>query len=121
MDTKEFVRKPIVVNAVQITIDNIEELAPQIGTLRHKPDGSVFIQVNKRLVPDVFRVYPNFWMTTVGDNVRCYSPKVFSNLFVEVDDNIRSWVDFLSGDYEPEESSNQSEAVMPDTSEEVSE
>jgi hypothetical protein len=34
----DFVRKPFIVQAVEITDDNIEEIANELGTLRHKED-----------------------------------------------------------------------------------
>lgn len=90
-----FVRKPFVVEAVEITLENIEELAAQIGTLAQKADGTPYIQVDRRLVPSVFRVYPGFFMTKMDGNVRCYSPKVFSEQFLKADPVIMSWVEYI--------------------------
>lgn len=75
-------RKPFQVEAVLITDENIEQLSTQIGELKVKPDGTKYIQVNRRLVPSVFRVYTGWWMTKMGDNIRCYSPAVFEEQFV---------------------------------------
>lgn len=83
MEFKPFVRKPFTVDAVEVTKENIEELAPLIGTLRSKDDGTPYIQVDRRLVPNIYRVYPGFWMTKMGDNVRCYSKRIFNEQFVE--------------------------------------
>lgn len=98
MEMTQFVRKPFVVEAVEITKDNIEELAPLIGTLRTKEDGTPFIQVNHRLVPNMFRVYPGFWMTKMGDNIRCYSKKIFNDQFVQMNENIGVWVTHMNSD-----------------------
>ncbi|MET0786257.1 MAG: hypothetical protein ABWY25_06085 [Paenisporosarcina sp.] len=95
-----FVRKPFTVEAVEITEENINELAEFIGTVRTKDNGSPYIQVDRRLVPNVFRVYPGFWMTKMGDNIRCYSKRIFKEQFVETTSDIEDWVNFLNGDKE---------------------
>lgn len=83
MEFTTFVRKPFEVQALQITKENIEELAPMIGDLEYKEDGSPYIQVDKEKVRNMFRVYPGDWLTKMGGNVRCYARKVFSDQFVE--------------------------------------
>ena len=81
MDFATYTRKPFKVEAIEITEENIFELAEFIGTVRKKEDGTPYIHVDKRLIPNVFRVYPGFFMTRMGDNVRCYSPKIFKDQF----------------------------------------
>lgn len=98
MEFSKFARKPFVVDAVEVTVENIAELAEFIGTLRQKEDGTPYIQVNRRWVPNVFRVYPGFWMTKMGDNVRCYSKRVFTDQFVESAADIEEWVRFMNGE-----------------------
>lgn len=95
MDFTPYVRKPFVVQAVEITVDNIEEAAPLIGDLRLKEDGSPYILVEPRLVPNIERVYPGYFMTKIGDRVHCYSRWVFNKMFVEKNDEIQPWLDFL--------------------------
>lgn len=92
MDFKNFVRKPFKVEAVEITTDNIGEVAELVGTLREKEDGTPFIQVDRRLVPNVYKVYPGFWMTRMGNNIRCYSGHIFNAQFVEVDEDIKAFL-----------------------------
>jgi hypothetical protein len=96
MDFQTFVRKPFTVEAVQVTLENIEEIAAMIGSLEHKADGTPYIVVEKKVtdkkfVPNIFNVYVGFWMTRMGNKTRCYSPKVFNNQFqlvnAEVVDN----------------------------------
>jgi hypothetical protein len=91
-----FVRKPFTVEAIEITTDNIEEIAKHVGDLRQKDDGTPFILVDRRLVPNVYKVYPGFWMTKMGENVRCYSRKIFSEQFIKNNNSIQTWVDFLN-------------------------
>lgn len=98
MDFAEFVRKPFSVEAVEITTENISEVAAFVGDLRHKEDGTPYIQVNRRRVPNIPRVFPGFWMTKMGGNIRCYSGRAFKEQFVESTENIKSWVNFMNQD-----------------------
>lgn len=90
-----FVRKPFVVEAVEITEDNIKEVANYVGDLRHKEDGTPYILVDRRLVPNVERVYPGYFMTKMGENVRCYSRRIFREQFMIQTEQIKPWVDFM--------------------------
>lgn len=96
MDTVSYVRKPFTVEAVEVTTENIAEIAEIVGTLRQKDNGTPYIQVDRRLVPNIFRVYPGFWMTRMGDNIRCYSKRIFKEQFVPSTPDIESWVQFLN-------------------------
>lgn len=97
MEFTTFVRKPFVVQAIEITRDNIAEVAKHVGDLREREDGTPFILADRRLVPSVDRVFPGYFMTKMGENIRCYSPKIFREQFIEKDDNIQPWLDFLEG------------------------
>jgi len=97
MEFDTFVRKPFKVQAVEITRENIAEVAKYVGDLKEKDDGTPFILVDKRLVPNVFRVFPGFWMTRMGENVRCYSKKIFVEQFVQSTVEIDQWVDWMNG------------------------
>ncbi len=103
MDFTTFVRKPFTVDAVEVTEENIAEFADLIGVLREKENGTPYIQVDRRLVPNVFRVYPGFWVTKMGDNVRCYSKRIFNEQFTESTTDIENWVAFLNGEDVEEE------------------
>lgn len=92
-----FVRKPFVVEAVEVTTENIADVAKYVGDLREKEDGTPYILVDTRLVPNVERVYPGFFMTKMGDNVRCYSRKIFREQFTAQTDEIRPWIEFMTG------------------------
>lgn len=83
MEFTTFVRKPFIVEAVEITTDNIEEIAKLVGTLKSEGD-KPYIQVDRRLVPNVYKVHPGFWMTRMGDNIRCYSDHIFKAQFIEM-------------------------------------
>lgn len=107
MEYISFVRKPFVIEAVEITRDNIEELAPLIGELRRKDDGAPYIRVNPDLVPNVFDVYPGYWMTKLNNAIRCYSRRVFHEQFIQNTVEINDWVQFLNGEPEPAYSAQQ--------------
>ena len=83
------------VDAVEITPENIEEVAKYVGDLREKEDGTKYILVDRRLVPNVFRVYTGFYMTKMGENIRCYSRKIFKEQFTEHNDSVQPWLDFM--------------------------
>lgn len=114
MNFTTFVRKPFTVEAVEVTEENIAEIAPLVGTLSQKEDGTPFIAVNRKLVPNVFRVYPGFWMTRMGDNIHCYTKKLFASQFIEQDADIKAWVDFLNAGTNTEPSLAEVEADDPD-------
>ena len=82
MEYRRFVRKPFVVDALQITRENIAELADLIGEYDEDPSGP-FITADREKVPTVDRVVPGYWITKMGRNVRCYSDKVFREQFIE--------------------------------------
>lgn len=96
MEFANFVRKPFVVEAIEVTEENINDLAEYIGTMRKKDDGTPYIAVDRRLIPNVYRVYPGFWMTRMGDNIRCYSKKVFTEQFVEKTEKMDVWIEWIN-------------------------
>jgi len=95
MEYTEFVRKPFIVEAMEITKDNIGEVSKYIGDLEENADGGQFIRVDPRLVPNITRVYPGFYMTRMGDYIRCYSRRVFFEQFTPLTGDIQKWVTFL--------------------------
>jgi len=102
MEMNNYTRKPFKIEAIEITEENISEIAPFIGELRDNPLGGQYIHVNKRLVPNVWKVYPGFFMTKMGDNVRCYTNKIFLEQFILSDENTDAWYDYLNATPEPE-------------------
>lgn len=114
MEFKEFVRKPFTVEAVEITAENIEEISKFVGDLNKKEDGTPYIQVDRRKIPSGFRVYPGFWMTRMGDKIRCYSRRIFSEQFAEMTPEIKEWVDFVN-----KESQDNAESEVSDDSSNV--
>lgn len=99
----DFVRKPFIVKAVEITEDNIEEIAKELGQLKHKEDGTPYIGVRKGAVPNVSKVFVGWLMTRHGKRTHCYAPKVFHNQFVENTDVVNTWVELINVNGEPVE------------------
>ena len=97
MDFTTFVRKPFVVEAVEITEDNIAEVAKHVGKLKEKEDGTPYILVNRKLFPNFVRVELGFWMTKMDDNIRCYSNYVFKKQFIESSPDIEVMCKTLIG------------------------
>jgi len=93
----DFVRIPFTVSAVEVTEENLPEIAELIGSLATKEDGTPYVKVDNKIVPNVYRVFPGFWITKMGDNIRAYSPKVFKQQFVEGAEEILTWVAYLEG------------------------
>jgi hypothetical protein len=90
----KFVRKPFIVEAIEITTENIAEIAVWVGELREK-DGKPYIFVNRNVVPGIDRVYPGYFMTRLGDNIRCYNKRVFAAQFTPATEDIETWVNYI--------------------------
>ena len=95
MNFTTYVRKPFIVEAIEVTPDNISEVSKYVGDLREKEDGTPYILVDRRLVPNIDRVYPGFFMTKMGENIRCYSRRIFKDQFMAQNEQIKPWVDFM--------------------------
>lgn len=95
MNFTTYVRKPFIVEAVEVTVANIADISKFVGDLREKEDGTPYILVDRRLVPNIDRVYTGFFMTKMGDNIRCYSRRIFRDQFMVQDDHIKPWVDYM--------------------------
>jgi hypothetical protein len=99
MEFATYVRKPFTVEAVEVTEDNIEEIAKIIGVLRHNANGKPHIQVNRRIIPNLIQVFPGYWVTKVrdeyGENIRCYSKRIFHNQFIINSPDIEPWLSYL--------------------------
>lgn len=81
MEFMTFNRKTFSIEAVQVTTENIAELATLCGELKWNGD-SPYIDVDRRIVPNIDRCHVGWWVTKLGENIRCYSPKTFDDQFV---------------------------------------
>ena len=96
MQYTTYIRKPFVVEGIEITKDNIADLARYIGDLEYEDDGSPYILVDARKVPNVKTVYPGFFMTRMGKQIRVFSPRLFQNEFMLKDDTVEPWLEFIA-------------------------
>lgn len=86
-----YIRKPFVVEAIQITPENIESIASVLGELKEK-DNEKWILIDRRIIPNIRKAYYGWWVTRLDDNYRCYSPKVFEKEFMEYTEEWAAYV-----------------------------
>lgn len=82
LEFKTYERIPFDIEAVEITEENLEEVAKDVGEVQTKADGSRFIKVERRLVPGVYEVFPGYFMTRMDKKIRCYAPHIFTKQYV---------------------------------------
>lgn len=84
MELTTYIRKPFTVEGVEITESNIAEIAELVGTLKEDDKGAKYIHLHRRLVPNMGRAYPGWFLTRMGetDNYRVYSPSIFQKEFM---------------------------------------
>ena len=90
MEFTSFVRRPFIVTAIQITAENIDELAPLVGEVKEGENGK-YIALDRRIIPNIRKAFIGWWITKLDDNVRCYSPKVFDQEFTQYEDAWAGW------------------------------
>lgn len=86
MEFKPYTRKPFKIQAIEITNDNLSEIADVIGEVKENQEtGTRYIAINKRVIPNLNRAYVGWYLTLLNDNFRCYSPEAFQDQFVQSD------------------------------------
>jgi hypothetical protein len=83
MEFSNYIRVPFNVEAVQIDLTNIEDIAALIGEVKFGDDNVPYILVNRRIVPIVKIARIGWYVTNLNCNYRVYSPEVFEDQFVE--------------------------------------
>lgn len=81
MEYTHYIRRPFEVDAVEITEDNMAEIAKLVGEIKTK-DGVTFIQLDRRVIPNVTRALVGWYLTKLDANYRCYSPNIFHEQFM---------------------------------------
>lgn len=89
----QYVRTPFSVEALIITDENIDSVAKLVGSVKTKNDEK-YIALDRRVVPNISRAYIGWYLTRLGDNLRCYSPKVFAEQFEPMPDTMIVHFDF---------------------------
>lgn len=93
MEIKKYLRKPFVVDAVQVTEENIEKVAEWCGgQVKERPDRKTHVKLRYVKVP-VYRsmsrrqteAYIGDWVLQAGKGFKVYIDKAFANTFEEPD------------------------------------
>ena len=103
MEFTNYVRKPFSVQAIEVTDENIRDVARglNIGVVKHDEDsGEPYILVDKKKIPNVNRVHPGYFVTKMGNNIRCYNPTVFPQQFTEITPDIIAAMEDINGEGE---------------------
>lgn len=84
IETQKYVRKPLYVDAVQVTSENFETIAAWcMGNISSEPNGTkyIYVRVHNPKTPRQSRAYVGDWIlyTTLGYKV--YTEKAFINNF----------------------------------------
>lgn len=95
LEFTSFARKPFLIEAIEVTNENLEEVAKLLGSLRRHKDGTRYIRVGD-IIPNLDRVYVGFFLTKMGDTIRCYSEGIFHSMFVENTPEIQEWIDYMN-------------------------
>lgn len=93
MKTAKFIRKPFEVDAVQVTTENINDVAKWCqGEVRTDSDGKEFIKVRVMRVIDErqTQAYVGDWVLYAGTGYKVYTPKAFQKSFVEKTKELRT-------------------------------
>lgn len=91
--TQHFVRKPFYVDAVQVTSENMAEVAEWCnGAVRDikNQDGSVSsqyikVQVSRAITDRQTKAFAGDWVLKAGSGFKVYTPKAFEKSFDPVD------------------------------------
>ena len=96
MEFINYLRKPFVVEAVEITEENIEEVALMIaqdGAVSKDDEGKPYILIDRRLVPSIHKAWPGYYMSRFDGKFRVFSPKAFANEFVQMSADLTDVID----------------------------
>lgn len=80
--TKTYIRKPFPVEAVQITEENIDDIAAIIGEVVVNEKGIRLIKLNRELIPRMSHAYIGWYVTRMGPLYRCYKADLFESQYV---------------------------------------
>jgi hypothetical protein len=80
-----YLRKTFLVQAVEITHENMDEVARHIGVVKQDRERGRFIEIDERIVPRFKRAYAGFYVTFVGEQIRVYTRRSFHSHFVGFD------------------------------------
>jgi hypothetical protein len=102
LDYQTFVRTPFKIEAVEVTEENITQIAEMLGSKIYEDNrtGNTFIGVDNEQMPGIYRIYAGFWVTRMGHRFRAYSQQRFLKEFVKLTDGVAGWVKMAEGEVE---------------------
>lgn len=102
LEYETFVRTPFKIEAVEVTDENIEQIAEMLGSKIYVDNrtGSTFIGVDNEQMPGIYRIYAGFWVTKMGHRYRAYSQQRFLKEFVRLSAGVEGWVKMAENEVE---------------------
>ena len=97
-----FVRTPFKIEAVEVTEENIHQIAEMLGSkiFTDTRTGSTFIGVDNDQMPGIYRIYAGFWVTKMGHRFRAYSQQRFLKEFIRLSAGVEGWVKMAESEVE---------------------
>lgn len=91
LETKQYVRKPFHIDAVQVTADNMQEIAKWVDSeVRTDSDGKyVKVRVHRPANDKQTKAYVGDWVLYAGTGYKVYTPKAFAKDFEPVSDETK--------------------------------
>lgn len=86
LETTQYIRKPFSIDAVQVTDDNIKEVAKWVDSeVRTDSQGQyVKVRVHRPLNDRQTKAYVGDWVLYAGTGYKVYTPKAFAQSFEQV-------------------------------------
>ena len=93
LEYETFVRTPFKIEAVEVTDENIIQIAEMLGSkiFSDTRTGTTFIGVDNEQMPGIYRIYAGFWVTKMGHRYRAYSQQRFLKEFVRLSPGVEGW------------------------------
>lgn len=116
LEFTNYVRKPFSVQAIEVTEENIRDVARglNIGNVKYDEEtGEPYIMVDKKKIPNVNRVHAGFFVTKMGNNIRCYNPQVFPQQFTEITPEIIAAMEDINGEGEWTDEPDEADETEP--------
>lgn len=87
LETVKYVRKPFLIDAVQVTADNMAEVAKWVdGDVRSNDLGQyIKVRVHRPMNERQTQAYVGDWVLYAGTGYKVYTPKAFINAFRPAD------------------------------------
>lgn len=84
IESTRYVRKPFYIDAVQVTTENLEDIAKWVESeVRHDVDGTKYVKVrvHRPLNDRQTKAYVGDWVLKAGGGFKVFTPKAFASNF----------------------------------------